>query len=490
MNVRTRFAPSPTGFLHIGGARTALFCWLFARHNKATFILRIEDTDEVRSTRESVDAILQSMSWLGLDWDEGPLLTKREEGWDEKGSHGPYFQMKRTEHYRRYVKQLVDEGKAYPCYCAAEEIDAMRKLAESEKRNFRYDRRCRGLTADQRKEREAAGKKFSVRFKMPEDGETIVSDGIRGEVHFDNKLRQDLVIQKTSGVPTYNFANVIDDHMMEVTHVVRGDEHLNNTPEQLQMYKALGFEPPKFAHLSMILGPDGAKLSKRHGATSVLEYRDQGFLPETMRNYLALLGWSTPESQQLFTQEELVAKFGLEGCQKNPATFDNAKLLWMNGEYIRHSPVDRLIAQAKPFLDKAGLGDVDANRLATAVKLEQEKAKLLSDIPGLVEFFFREPVYDPKALDKVLKVPGAELVLSDLEQHLSGIQDFTEKNLEAEIRKFCDSTGRKTGQVFHPIRVAVSGKTTGPTLFGMLELLGKAAVISRLKAAQKLCVQV
>ncbi|MBI5200936.1 MAG: glutamate--tRNA ligase [Elusimicrobia bacterium] len=489
MSVRTRFAPSPTGFLHIGGARTALFCWLFARHHKAAFILRIEDTDEVRSTRESVDAILHSMNWLGLDWDEGPLLTKRDEGWDEKGSHGPYFQMKRTEHYKRYVKQLIDEGKAYPCYCTAEDIDAMRKLAESEKRNYRYDRRCRNLTADERKAREAQGKKFSVRFKMPEDGETVVDDGIRGQVHFDNKLRQDLVIQKTSGVPTYNFANVIDDHMMEVTHVVRGDEHLNNTPEQQQIYSALGFTPPKFAHLSMILGPDGAKLSKRHGATSVLEYRDQGFLPETMRNYLALLGWSTPESQQLFTQEELVAKFGLEGCQKNPATFDNAKLLWMNGEYIRTSTVDRLLEQAKPFLEKAELGSVDRKVLSTAVKLEQEKAKLLSDIPGLVEFFFREPNYDPKAVDKVLKAPGADKVVEELAVFLEKVEPFTEKSLEDAIRKFCEDTGRKTGQVFHPIRVAVSGKTTGPTLFGMLELLGKATVVARLKSAQKLCVQ-
>ncbi|MBI4423718.1 MAG: glutamate--tRNA ligase, partial [Elusimicrobia bacterium] len=370
--VRTRFAPSPTGYLHIGGARTALFNWLLARHHGGAFVLRIEDTDEVRSTHESVDAILDSMAWLGLDWDEGPLLAKRSGDWEEKGPYAPYFQTRRNEHYRRATDQLLAAGRAYPCYCAPEELEAMRRQAMAEKRLPRYDGRCRALTEARRKDLEAEGRTASIRFRMPDDGATVVEDGIRGAVSFENKVLQDFVIRKTTGGPTYNFAVVVDDHLMEITHVTRGDEHLSNTPYQLQLYRALGWEPPRFAHLSMILGPDGSKLSKRHGATSVLEYRDQGFLPETMRNYLALLGWSTHESQQLFAGDELVAKFDLAGCQKNPATFDNQKLLWMNGEYIRRLQAQALVERALPFLEKAGLGGAPRAELERAAGLERE----------------------------------------------------------------------------------------------------------------------
>src|SRR6185436_12655980 len=347
---RVRFAPSPTGFLHIGGARTALFNYLFARRHKGVFILRIEDTDEVRSTRDSVDAILESMAWLGLAWDEGPVFEPglTGEDWKEKGGFTPYFQMRRVEHYKKFISQLLDKEQAYPCFCTPEELDAMRRQAQLEKRPPRYDGRCRHLNDAQRKAAEAKGRKASIRFKMPEGGATVVRDLIRGEVSFENKLLQDFVIQKTAGGPTYNFACVVDDHLMEISHVIRGDEHLPNTPSQLQLYNALGWKPPEFAHLSMILGPDGAKLSKRHGATSVLEYRTQGFLPETMRNYLALLGWATPDSQQLFEAEELIAKFDLAGCQKNPATFDPQKLLWMNGTNIRKMSPEKLLEEAGP----------------------------------------------------------------------------------------------------------------------------------------------
>ncbi len=487
VSVRTRFAPSPTGFLHIGGARTALFNWLYARRHKGAFILRIEDTDEVRSTHESVDAILGSMQWLGLDWDEGPLLSKSAgEGWEEKGAYAPYFQMRRTEKYRKFLSELLAAGKAYRCYCTPEELDAMRRRAMLEKRPPRYDGRCRGLTGAQRQALEASGKKASIRFRMPEEGATVVSDLVRGEVSFENKLLQDFVIAKTTGGPTYNFACVVDDHLMEITQVIRGDEHLSNTPYQLQLYRALGWEPPKFAHLSMILGPDGAKLSKRHGATSVLEYRSQGYLPETMRNYLALLGWSTHDSQQLFAGSELIAKFDLEGCQKNPATFDNQKLLWMNGEYIRKMTLEKLVDLAQPFLDQAGLGGVPREGMASAVRLEHEKVKLLSEVPGLVDFFFKDVAYDPKAVDKVLRAPGAEKVLEDLGAVLAGLEPFSEKTLESRIRAFCDEKNLKTGQVFHPVRVAVSGRTTGPSLFHMLELLGKDKVLNRFESARRL----
>jgi nondiscriminating glutamyl-tRNA synthetase len=481
--VRTRFAPSPTGFLHIGGARTTLYNWLFARHHKGTFVLRIEDTDEVRSTPESVTAILDSIKWLGLDWDEGPVDETTD-----KGPYSPYYQMKRVDVYRKHLNELLSSGKAYRCYCTKEELDQMRKLAQLEKRPPRYDGRCRALTEDQRKAKEAAGQKFSIRFKMPADGATVVDDQIRGQVSFENNLQQDLVIWKTTDGPTYNFCCVIDDHLMEISHVIRGDEHLSNTPSQVQIYKALGWEPPVFAHLSMILGPDGSKLSKRHGATSVLEYRDQGYLPHTMRNYLALLGWSTSESQQLFKDEELVAKFDLAGCQKNPATFDTVKLNWMNGEYIRQMPVGELIKQAEPFLKKAGLPANGAAQppLEKTVGIEHEKFKLLSEIPALVDFFYKDVVFDPKAMEKVLKAPGAKDVLLGLAEALQGFSPFTDKPLEARIRQFCVDKGLKPGQVFHPIRVACTGRTEGPTLFLMLEVMGKDMVVTRLKNAAAL----
>jgi glutamyl-tRNA synthetase len=476
--IRTRFAPSPTGFLHIGGARTTLYNWLFARRHGGDFILRIEDTDEVRSTPESVTAILDSIKWLGLNWDEGPLDEKTD-----KGPHSPYYQMQRVAIYRKYLDQLVAEGKSYRCYCTKEELDEMRRIAQLEKRPPRYDGRCRNLTDAQRAAQEAAGKKFSIRFKMPTEGATIVDDKIRGMVSFENKLLQDFVIWKTTDGPTYNFCCVIDDHLMEMTHVVRGDEHLSNTPSQVQIYYALGWTPPVFAHLSMIMGSDGSKLSKRHGATSVLEYRDQGYLPHTMRNYLALLGWSNSESQQLFTDEDLISKFDLEGCQKSPATFDTVKLQWMNGEYIRQTPVDQLVELAKPFLEKAGLIGLPGPDLKKVVALEQEKIKLLSEIPTLIEFFYKPVQFDPKAFDKVLKAPGAKQVLLDLADALKDFAPFEDKALEARIRQFVTDKALKNGQVFHPIRVSVTGRTEGPTLFLMLEIMGRETVLARLKDA-------
>jgi len=494
---RVRFAPSPTGFLHIGGARTTLFNFLFARRCKGTFILRIEDTDEVRSTHESVDAILESLSWLGLDWDEGPVFEAGSSGeWREKGGHGPYFQMRRVEQYRKYVDQLLKESKAYPCYCTPEELDAMRRQAQLEKRPPRYDGRCRSLTHKQRGELETQGRKPSIRFRMPDEGTTSVLDVVRGEVHFENRLLQDFVIQKTAGGPTYNFACVVDDHLMEISHVIRGDEHLPNTPSQLRLYEGLGWDRPPhklpvFAHLSMILGPDGTKLSKRHGATSVLEYKNQGYLPETMRNYLALLGWATSDSQQLFEPRELIEKFDLAGCQESPATFDPKKLEWMNGVYIRNMDPEqqepkRLLAAAAPFLKSAGLGGVPQDDLLRALALEREKVKLLTEVPRLVDFFFKDVAYDPKAVQKTLSAPEAPAVLEGLAAVLKDQSPFSEKPLEESIRRFCQERGLKPGQVFHPLRVAVSGRTEGPSLFAMLEVLGKEKVLDRLAAAKKL----
>lgn len=485
-DIRVRFAPSPTGTLHIGGVRTALFNWLFARRHKGTFILRIEDTDEVRSTPESVNTIIDSLKWIGLDWDEGPDRHEGNGVYSGRGDYGPYFQMKRKEIYRKYVDRLISEGKAYRCYCTKEELDAMRRQAQLEKRPPRYDRRCRELTEEQREKVEDGGKTWSVRLKMPDSGTTVVKDLIRGEVTFENILQQDFVIQKTAGGPTYNFACVIDDHEMGLTHVIRGDEHLSNTPSQIQLYRALGWEPPKFAHLSMILGPDGKKLSKRHGATATMEYKEQGYLPVTMRNYLALLGWSTKDSQQIFDPLELIEKFDIEGCQKNPATFDPVKLTWMNGDYMRRFSKEELLNAAMPFLKDAGLGDIPRERLLPAVTLEREKYKHLTEVPGLVDIFFKDVEYQEKAVSKVLQKEGVDAILEGLEKLTAEIEPFSEKNLEDKIRAFCKERDLKAGKVFHPLRVAVSGRTEGPTLFGMLELLGKEAVLSRLGAARRL----
>lgn len=478
MTIRTRFAPSPTGFLHIGGARTTLFNWLFARRHKGAFVLRIEDTDEVRSTPESVSAILDSIRWLGLDWDEGPIGAD-----SDRGPYAPYYQMKRVHIYKEYLDRLLKDGKAYYCYCTKEELDEMRRFAQLEKRPPRYDGRCRRLSEARRKALEEQGRKASVRFRMPEEGTTVVRDLVRGEVAFENKLQQDFVIWKSTGGPTYNFACVIDDHLMEITHVTRGDEHLSNTPSQLQLYAALGWAPPEFAHLSMILGPDGAKLSKRHGATSVLEYRDQGYLPEAMCNYLALLGWSTTDSQQLFSPEELIAKFDLKGCQKSPATFDNQKLLWMNGEYLRKTPMPKLVELAKPFIQKRGLVVDGGPSLEKTMALEHEKYKLLSDVPGLIDFFYKPVEYTQKAKEKVLAGPGTRGILLELAEALRDYEPFEATALEARIRRFCEEKGLKAGQVFHPIRAACTGRTEGPTLFLMLEVMGRKTVLERLKAA-------
>jgi nondiscriminating glutamyl-tRNA synthetase len=483
MTVRVRFAPSPTGFLHIGGARTALFNWLFARHTGGTFILRVEDTDEVRSTRESVQAIFDGMKWLGLDWDEGPVSAEDPKA--QKGDAGPYFQMQRLDVYKRSVDKLVAEGKAYPCYCTPEEVEKMRERAMLLKRPPKYDGTCRALTPSQRDARAAEGRKFSVRFKTPLEGATEFNDVVRGPMRFENSLLEDFVIQKTSGVPTYNFACVADDEAMKISHVVRGDDHLSNTPRQVLLYQALGWTPPVFAHLSMILGSDGSRLSKRHGATSVQEYEQAGYLPEALLNYLALLGWSTEDSQQLFTQPDLVQKFTLERCGKSPAIFDTNKLVWMNGEYVRAMPLKTLLDRAMPFIRRAGFlaGKEEERRgeMEAALALEHEKVKLLADVPRLIDFFFKDVEYDAASVEKVLKKPDAPEVLKDVAKDFETLEPFTAASTEEACKAVAARRGIKNAPVFHPVRVAVSGRTQGPSLFHMLEVLGRDRVLARIR---------
>jgi glutamyl-tRNA synthetase len=485
-NIRVRFAPSPTGDLHIGGIRTALFNWLFARNKNGKFILRIEDTDEARSTEKSLKIILEAMKWLKLSWDEGPEK--------ENSKYSPYYQMKRKEQgiYRQYADELIAKGLAYSCYCTLEEVDEMRKKAQANKFPPKYDNRCRNLTSEQCRQKEIDGKNAVVRFKMSDTGTTVLNDLIRGRVEFNNSLLDDFVIMKTGNVPTYNFACVIDDHLMEVTHVLRGDDHLSNTPRQMQIYSALGWEMPQFAHMAMVLGSDGTRLSKRHGHMSVLEYRKEGYLQEALINYLALLGWSTEDSQQIFTIEELVQKFSTERCGVSPSTFDHAKLLWLNGEKIRSKTSEQIyelfIDWLKYTSNEKLIENWDIELLKKIIILERDKIKLLKDIPSLVDFFFTKDIeYKEEAVVKTFlsdrSRENAKLVLTESAVRLQNQHDFSSKALEDYARKLAAEKAIKTGQVFHPIRVAISGRTHGPSLFHMMELMGKDEVVRRINTA-------
>jgi glutamyl-tRNA synthetase len=483
-DIRVRFAPSPTGDLHIGGVRTALFNWLYAAKTGGRFILRIEDTDEARSTDASTQVILDAMKWLGLSWDEGPG--------NELEKYAPYYQMKRKDAgvYQKYVDELIEKGFAYKCYCTPEEVDEMRKQAQASKLPPKYNGKCRSLTPESREESEANGRTAVIRFKTPQTGTVILDDLIRGRVEFDNSLLDDFVIMKANGVPTYNFACVIDDHLMEMTHILRGDDHISNTPRQMHIYNALGWEMPKFAHMAMILGPDGARLSKRHGHTSVLEYRKEGFLPEALLNYLALLGWSTEDSQQIFTIAELKEKFSIERCGSSPSTFDPAKLLWLNGEKIRSKTSDEIFGLFADWLKYSGNESVvsgwDEEILKKAIALEHEKIKRLKDIPGLVDFFFVKDVdFQEEAVKKVFEKSKetAGDVLREAASRLLKQDDFSPEALEALARLIAADKNIGTGKVFHPIRVAISGRTQGPSLFHMMEVMGKKEVLRRINVA-------
>ncbi|MCB4757447.1 MAG: glutamate--tRNA ligase [Elusimicrobia bacterium] len=493
MSVRVRFAPSPTGFLHVGGARTALYNWLFARKLKGTFILRIEDTDEARSTEDSLLAIIDGLNWLGLDWDEGPLSSDLK---TETGEFGSYFQMRRSEIYRKHLDLLVESGKAYPCFCSKEELEEMRNRALLLKRPPKYDGRCRKLDPKKRDERLEKGEAHVYRFARPSEGTVQFNDVVKGQVRFESEELDDFVIVKSSGIPTFMFAGAVDDHLMKISHVIRGDDHLSNTPRQLQLCEAFGWKDvPIFAHISMIHGADGTRLSKRHGATSVEEFRRSGFLPEVMLNYLALLGWSTSDSQQLFDPadhfKELVEKFELERCQKSPAVFDMEKLRWMNGIYIRTFTPDELLNRTWPFLVQAGLvwektDDKAKDYIKKALLLEQEKLVHLSDAPKLIDFFiFEEVKFDEEAVNSVLNKEGVETILKGVKGQFEKMPNLTADETEKICREFAKANNIKNAQVFHPVRVAVSGRTKGPSLFHMLEVLGKDRVLKRMETAIK-----
>jgi glutamyl-tRNA synthetase len=473
--VRVRFAPSPTGYLHVGGARTALFNWLYARHFDGKFILRIEDTDLVRSTDESTRAILEGLSWLGLDWDEGP---------GKGGDYGPYFQTQRKDLYLDYAKKLVAQGKAYWCFCTADELEARRKEAKAAGLPPRYDGKCRELSEEEVARRLAEGESATIRMKVAETGSTWVSDLIRGDVEFQNEVLDDFVIIKSDGMAAYNFAVVIDDALMKISHVIRGEDHLSNTPKQIQIYQALGFPIPEFAHIPMILGSDRARLSKRHGATAVTQYQEEGYLAEAMVNYLALLGWSYDGTQTLFSQKELVDKFTLKKVSRNPAIFDGKKLTWMNGQYLRELSPEEFFKAALPFLEQAALplDKYPHNWLLEVLGSYQTRIELLSQLPEAVEFFFHDPEsYDEAAVAKHWK--NGKEDLEGLKELLSSYPVFEEEPLEEAFRTKAKQEGKKLGQLIHPLRLALCGKSISPGIFQVLVLLGKEIVLRRIERA-------
>ncbi|WP_307739475.1 glutamate--tRNA ligase [uncultured Parolsenella sp.] len=485
--VRVRFAPSPTGKLHVGGARTAIFNWAFARANNGTFILRIDDTDPTRSTEENTQIILRAMRWLGLDWDEGPEVG---------GDFGPYKQTERLDLYKQAARKLWDEGRAYPCFCTPEQLAADREAARARKDPFQgYQRRCRHLSREEAEARIAAGEPYVLRIKVPEDrGDVVIHDAVHGDVTFDAKELDDFVIFRSDGTPTYNFATVVDDAMMGITHVIRGDDHLSNTPRQVMVYEAMGAPVPTFAHISMILGADGKKLSKRHGATSVEEYQGAGYLPDAFVNYLALLGWSPDGETTIVPRDVLARTFSLDRVSKNPATFDPAKLDWINAEYLAAmSDEDFTDKVMVPELVEAGLlASADARprpwllALASVVK---PRTKHLGDVPGICGMVFGTAetlAFDEKAVSKGLAKDGMRAVLEAAAAKLEAIDEdaWSADAVDAALDPLPEELDAKKRLVFQAVRAAVCGNLVSPPLGAVIELVGKADALARIRRAE------
>ena len=459
MKVRTRFAPSPTGMLHIGGVRTALFCWLYARRHGGTFILRVEDTDRERSTDEAVKVILDGMNWLGLKADEGP-----------------FFQTQRMDRYREVIGQVLREGKAYRCYCTKEELDALRAEQMARKEKPRYDGRWRDRT-DSR-----PGVDPVIRFKNPLDGEVVVDDVIHGRVVFDNRELDDLIIARADGSPTYNFCVVVDDIDMGVTHVIRGDDHLNNTPRQINMLNALGCTPPVYAHVPMILGPDGAKLSKRHGAVSVLQYREEGYLPEALLNYLVRLGWSHGD-QELFTLAEMAQLFDIHEVNKSASAFNPDKLLWLNQQHMMRAPLRELAVQLQWQLERLGIKAENLEQLEGIAAAQRERSKTLKEMAQASLFFFREfEQYDEKAARKNLTTESRPS-LAAIRARLASLSPWAAPGVHAALEQVCAEAGVGLGKVAQPLRVAVSGGAVSPPIDATVALLGRDIALKRIDRA-------
>ena len=478
--VRTRFAPSPTGFPHLGNIRTALFAWLFARHHGGSFIVRIEDTDVARRVEGAVESILSSLRWLGLDWDEGPEVG---------GEYGPYFQSQRLDKYHEVAQQLISQGNAYYCYCSPQRLEEMRAEQVKRKQPPGYDRHCRELSQEERSRKEAEGITPVVRFKTPLEGQTRFNDLIWGELVFENNTLDDFVMLKSDGYPTYHLANIVDDHLMEISHVIRAEEWLSSVPRHVLMYQALGFEPPNFAHLPMLLGADRSKLSKRHGAVSITEYYEQGYLPEAMVNFLALLGWSLDGKTEILSRQELIDNFALERVSRTAAIFNRDKLNWMNGLYIRSLTADEFFEAVEPYLmmDKAAGQAVISGEeyVRNILPLLQERARTLAEVAELAQFFFAEELdYAPDLLiGKNMNQESTSAALKTAQQRLEQLKGFDAESLEALLRPLAVELGLKTGQLFGALRTAVTGRIAAPPLFQTMAVLGKERCLKRIEAA-------
>jgi len=458
--IRVRFAPSPTGYLHIGGVRTALFNWLFARHHKGKFILRIEDTDQERSTDESINAILEGLNWLGLDWDEGP-----------------FRQTERLALYRNHADRLLSEGKAYHCYCLPEELDYRRKEAMKAGRPPKYDGRCRDL------KHPVEGRTPALRFKAPLDGKTVFDDMVKGKVSFENQQLDDLIIMRSDGWPTYNFCVVVDDSLMGISHVIRGDDHLNNTPRQIMMFQAFNFPLPKFGHVSMILGPDKARLSKRHGATSVMEYKKMGYLPEAMINYLVRLGWSFKD-QEIFSLQNLIEHFSMESVGSSASIFNPEKLLWLNAHYIKFGDPDRMVTLMLDQMKALGLINgfkIESDKLREVYLVLKERCRDMNElVHTAIDYFTEEIQMEPQGRSKL--TPESLVLLKEIRERLSSIP-MEHEPLDKMFKEVMAKTGKKMSEVSQPLRISLTGKTVSPGIYEVFRLLGKERSIFRIDRA-------
>ncbi|WP_078593213.1 glutamate--tRNA ligase [Evansella clarkii] len=477
-NVRVRFAPSPTGHLHIGGARSALFNYLFARNQNGKFILRIEDTDQARNVDTATEKLMDSLKWLGIDWDESV---------DTGGPYAPYQSMERLDIYRKYVEQLIEEGKAYHCYMSEEELEAEREEQRAKGLTPKYSGRDRNLTEEQKHAYEAEGRKPVVRFHVPEDKTIIVDDIVRGEVTFETEGIGDFVIARADGIPTYNFAVAVDDHLMEISHVIRGEEHLSNTPRQLLIFEAFGWEKPRFAHASLILNEDRQKMSKREESIIqfVEQYRDLGYLPEAIVNFISLLGWSPGGEEEILSGEQLIEQFSLERIIKAPAVFDTKKLAWMNNQYMKDADSDRITELALPHLQEAGrlpenLSDEQRGWVRDLVALHQEKMSFAAEIVELTELFFKDEIGYNEEANEVLNDEQVPEVLTAFKEKVDNMEDFSAEQLKKSMKEVQKETGHKGKKLFMPIRVAATGQTHGPDLPKTLFLLGRQKVSDRL----------
>jgi nondiscriminating glutamyl-tRNA synthetase len=478
--VRVRFAPSPTGHLHIGGARSALFNYLFARNHGGKFIVRIEDTDQQRNVESAEEKLIASMQWLGLDWDESI---------DVGGPHEPYRSMDRLDIYTKYIQQLIGEGKAYSCYCTPEELDKEREELKAKGLMPMYSGRCRHLSAEQREAFEKEGRKPSVRFRVQENREYVVKDHIRGEVTFESNGIGDFVIARPDGIPTYNFAVVVDDCLMKISHVIRGEEHLSNTPRQLMVYEGLGFDAPEFAHVALILNKDRQKMSKRDESVVqfVEQYRELGYLPEALLNFLVLLGWSPEGEEEIFSKEELIKRFSLDRVSKSPAVFDQDKLKWMNNYYIKQQSVERIVELCLPHLQQAGLvpAQLTAEQedwVTRLVALYQEQLSYGAEIVELASLFFRNKIEYGKEELAVLAEEQVPTVLSAFAEQLDSLSSFTDEDIKQALKSVQKSTGFKGKSLFMPIRAAVTGELHGRDLNHTISLIGKETVTTRLRS--------